>query len=87
VLSVNVEVGEEPKEAESVEGCGNAVSDCWTTPVEVEEAIKLVAGVFVIVGWRLTVAIELVSSDEDNAWLVAASGAAEEVPAPADWPT
>jgi hypothetical protein len=87
VLPVNVEVGEEPKEAESVEGCGNAVSDCWTTPVEVEEAIKLVAGVFVIVGWRLTVAIELVSGDEDNAWLVAASGAAEEVPAPADWPT
>lgn len=83
---MTVEVGEEPKEAASVEAGGDAVSDCWTTPVEADEAIEPVAGVFVIVDWRLIVAIELVSVEEDNAWLVAASGAVEEAATLADWP-
>lgn len=63
------------------------MSDCGTTSLEVDIAAELVAGAFVIVGWRLIVAIELASADGDNVWLVAASGAADEVTALADWPT
>ena len=49
-LSVNEAVGLGPKEAESVEEAGEAVSDGWNAALEVTEAIELLVRVFVMVG-------------------------------------
>ena len=87
VLSVNEAIGLEPKEAESAEAAGEAVSDGCEATLVVREAIELVIGELVIVGCRLIVATELASAGENDAELVATSGAAEEVPRFEDWPT
>lgn len=64
---MNVEVGAELKEVETVADAGDGVSEGWTTSLEVEEVIELVGGVFVIVGCRLMVPTELTSAEEDDA--------------------
>ena len=66
-LSVNEAVGAELKDAESADEGREAVSDGWNAALEVAEAIELLAGVLVMVGCRLIVAIELTSADADDA--------------------